>query len=453
MEIIFKKATQSDFVRLNEMQQEAFSLNFSMLAQQDKKIVLSSPFELRKKYANMEFFKLIDNGEILGGAYVRKINETTCEIYRIFIDKEKQRQGFGKKIINGIFDNFLECTQFVLVTPIALINNVLFYESCGFVKDGIKKDGDLELQILKKVIVRTATTGLKPSNGGLHLGHWVGNIEPLLRHQNNYKCSFILADLQVRNSNRDYFIPEYLHKNMHLMLKQIFALGVDPHKVVVIKESRYKQAMLENFIWLSDFISNNRIYRLPFIKHIMQTEKSLKMSVMMYPILQALDFIITNPDIVFSNIDNKACIEFINDLFRKISNAGYNIPKPVKLITGKVEMLVGTNGKKMSKTNGNCIFFNDTNEDIRRKVNSMYTDCARVSPLVPGNLENNIVFKYLEVFSPQNEFVDLSDKYKCGKISDKETKEILITLIINMLDKYRDAFESIDDKEIDCYLQ
>ena len=53
------------------------------------------------------------------------------------------------------------------------------------------------------------------------------------------------------------------------------------------------------------------------MKHIIQENKNIKMSILNYPILQTLDFTINDADLVFSNGDNQACIELINELIKK----------------------------------------------------------------------------------------------------------------------------------------
>ena len=126
------------------------------------------------------------------------------------------------------------------------------------------------------------------------------------------------------------------------------------------------------------------------------------MSILNYPILQTLDFTINDADLVFSNGDNQACIELINELIKKINSSSFRSYKTVKLLTGKVSLLEGIDGMKMSKSKNNCIFLTDTNEQIRKKVNKMFTDSNRTSEGIPGNISQNIVFKYwLSLFGAQ----------------------------------------------------
>ncbi len=171
--------------------------------------------------------------------------------------------------------------------------------------------------------MKTAITCLKPSSGGLHLGHYIGNIKPLINHQNdnNLECIFMFADLQVFNSESS----DNIHQNIYLMMKQILSLGVNPNKVKFFLESDLKKDHMEDFVFLSNFVTTSRVMRLPVFKY---DKQSIKMSKFMFPIFQVLDFYITKASIAFSNSDNKALIEFTNEIFRKINNqSNLNLPK------------------------------------------------------------------------------------------------------------------------------
>ena len=102
--------------------------------------------------------------------------------------------------------------------------------------------------------------------------------------------------------------------------------------------------------------------------------------------------------------------------------------------------LPGTDGKaKMSKSLGNCIYLSDTEEEVRTKVMSMYTDPNHLKVSDPGQVEGNAVFTYLDAFSNQNHFVEylpeyqnlqeLKDHYTRGGLGDVKVKKFLINVL------------------------
>ncbi len=452
--ISLKKIDKKDINIIEDLQIKSFSCysEIKELNLKKEKTFLKLPTMLLER-PNFLIFKVILSEKIIGALYIKIIKSNICEIYRLFIDPLFQGLGYGSQAISEIISLTPRFTDYYLYTPKCFRNNESFYSKNGFIVEDEVMDryGFIKLKFHKK-IERKALTALKPSDGGLHLGHLVGNIEPLIKYQNVYNCTFMFADMQVRNIDNKYYNWQVLKENMKLMLKQMIALGLDVEKVNIRIESKIKKNAFDEFIFFSDFIKNTRLQRLPLMKHIIQENKNIKMSILNYPILQTLDFTINDADLVFSNGDNQACIELINELIKKINSSSFRSYKTVKLLTGKVSLLEGIDGMKMSKSKNNCIFLTDTNEQIRKKVNKMFTDSNRTSEGIPGNISQNIVFKYLFVFANEKLYNDLKTKYENGEIGDSKLKNILSEILIDKIEKYRKKFETISDKLIDDLL-
>lgn len=102
--------------------------------------------------------------------------------------------------------------------------------------------------------------------------------------------------------------------------------------------------------------------------------------------------------------------------------------------------LPGTDGKaKMSKSLGNCIYLADTEEDVRKKVMSMYTDPNHLKVEDPGQVEGNTVFTYLDAFCKDEHFAEflpdyasldeLKAHYRRGGLGDVKVKKFLNNVI------------------------
>ena len=98
--------------------------------------------------------------------------------------------------------------------------------------------------------------------------------------------------------------------------------------------------------------------------------------------------------------------------------------------------LPGTDGKaKMSKSLGNCIYLADTEEEVRKKIMSMFTDPNHLRVEDPGQVEGNAVFTYLDAFCkpehfeeylPEYENLDaLKAHYMRGGLGDVKVKKFL----------------------------
>jgi tryptophanyl-tRNA synthetase len=68
----------------------------------------------------------------------------------------------------------------------------------------------------------------------------------------------------------------------------------------------------------------------------------------------------------------------------------------------------------------------------------MYTDTKRVRTDIPGEVENNPVFIYHDLFNPDLEEVEeLKDRYRTGKVGDVEVKRKLAQAINLFLEPHR----------------
>lgn len=89
----------------------------------------------------------------------------------------------------------------------------------------------------------------------------------------------------------------------------------------------------------------------------------------------------------------------------------------------------------MSKSLGNCIYLSDTEEEVRKKIMSMYTDPTHLQVSDPGHLEGNTVFTYLDAFCHDEQFAEylpeyanldeLKEHYQRGGLGDVKVKKFL----------------------------
>lgn len=405
--------------------------------------ILSAPLLAKDHFA----FSVVNKGDIIGNLALI-ISSTSCQIIKFCCAENIDNAGCFFSVVEELIFEFPE------VTTIWADKTDLRSEDF-FIDNRLKNFIDSkDKYILHKP--RIAVTALKPSDGGMHLGHFFGNIKPLIDRQDLYDCVFVFADLQLLNTDKKYYIANNRINNIKIMLRQLIALGVNPKKTKIILESQLKSRALSEFITLSDFATDARIYRNPYIKaertSLGDTPKAIKMSVLNYPIMEALDFYLTNADVMFSNMDNKACVEFTNELYQKMYSAGLMPRKKVKLIHGLYDYLPGIDGKKMSKSNNNAIFFSDSGKDIRKKVNKMYTDPNRISADIPGSIENNVVFKFLRLFLTAETFSKIQLDYENGKIKDTETKELLATHICEFISSTQKIASELDDEIINTII-
>ncbi len=136
-------------------------------------------------------------------------------------------------------------------------------------------------------------------------------------------------------------------------------------------------------------------------------------------------------------------IELCREIVRRFNNIyGDTLTEPEILLPSNAACLrlPGTDGKaKMSKSLGNCIYLSDTPKEVKKKVNSMYTDPLHLNIEDPGHLEGNCPFIYLDAFADDehvrrylpdyDSLQALKDHYTRGGVGDGTVKKLLINVL------------------------
>ena len=282
-------------------------------------------------------------------------------------------------------------------------------------------------------------TGDRPT-GPLHLGHLVGSLRNRVRLQATYDAYFIIADLHMlttRNTPED--IAQVDERARGLVLDALSA-GIEPDKAVFYLQSAIPEVH-ELAGLLQSLVTVSRLERLPALKDMARdADVEMSFALLGYPILQSADILSVRAQSVPVGKDNYAFVEVTRELARRFnSRYGEVFPVP-EIIAGEAPTLVGTDGKrKMSKSLDNAIALANDAATVRKKVMRMYTDPHRVRTDVPGTVEGNPVFAWLDVFAPDpvqvNEF---KRRYEAGTVGDVEVKEYLSNVVNDVLEPMRE---------------
>jgi tryptophanyl-tRNA synthetase len=221
------------------------------------------------------------------------------------------------------------------------------------------------------------------------------------------------------------------------------ASGIDPERSAIYLQSAVPETH-ELHTYLQNFVSVNRLRRLPSIKQMARAanmaEESVPFGLVGYPVLQAADILLARAQVVPVGKDNVAHVEIARELARQFNSAyGRIFPEPEPLLSD-VPALVGTDNRgKMSKSAGNAIFLSDDEQTVRAKVGAMFTDPKRLHADIPGTVEGNPVFIYHQIFNEdRSEVSDLEERYRAGKVGDKEVKDKLVRALNRFLGPFRE---------------
>lgn len=280
------------------------------------------------------------------------------------------------------------------------------------------------------------------TTGRLHLGHFVGSLENRVRLQSEYETYIVLADVHSFAYPKYVGDPATVSDSVSQVLLDNLSVGLDPIKVIFFQESAVPQ-IYELAAVFSMLVSHNRSLRNPTIKEEIRDKNlgdSYSLGFVLFPVLQAADILCVNADLVPVGEDQMPHLEQTNEIVRKFNSFYGTTFKEVEGLVGRVKRLIGTDGNvKMSKSLDNCIYLSDNEEELRRKVMSMYTDPKRLHATDPGTVEGNPVFIYHDAFNPNKDEVDdLKSRYRAGKVGDVEVKQKLFLALNTFLTPIRE---------------
>src|SRR5579875_2844225 len=240
--------------------------------------------------------------------------------------------------------------------------------------------------------------------GKLHLGNYMGALVNWVRLQHDYECYFFIADWHALTT--DYADTSQLPDNTREVALDWLAAGLDPEKCTIFLQSQVKQHAALHLLF-SMITPLGWLERVPTYKEQMEnlTTKDLTTyGFLGYPLLQAADILLYQPDFVPVGQDQVAHVELTREVarrfnqFYKRADGSEILPEPQVLLTPSPK-LPGTDGRKMSKSYGNTILLSDPEPEVRKKLKTMVTDPARVRRSDPGDPEKCPAFDLHKVFS------------------------------------------------------
>ena len=297
-------------------------------------------------------------------------------------------------------------------------------------------------------------TGDRPT-GRLHVGHYVGSLKRRVELQNSGefdKIYIMIADAQALTDNAEH--PEKVRSNIMQVALDYLAAGLDPEKVTIFIQSQVPELTELSFYYMN-LVTVSRLQRNPTVKNeiVMRNfETSIPVGFFTYPISQASDITAFKATTVPVGEDQLPMIEQAREIVRKFNQTYAEVLVEPEAVIPQNEIckrLPGTDGTaKMSKSLGNCIYLSDTEEELRTKVMSMYTDPNHIKVSDPGSLEGNAVFTYLDAFCrpehfaqflPEYESLDaLKEHYQRGGLGDVKVKKFLFAVMNEQLAPIRE---------------
>ena len=268
--------------------------------------------------------------------------------------------------------------------------------------------------------------GIDPTSPNIHLGRSVVLLKLRDFQKLGHKIVFIIGDFtgtigdtSDKDSERPMLSSETVKKNMKEYARQAAKI-IDIKKAEVVYNSKWLKKL--NFadigfqadaFSLSDFISRDNI------KRRLDIGKRVSLRETLYPLMQGYDSVVVKADIELGGTDQK-----FNLLAGRVMQKAYGQEPQDILMTN---LILGTDGRKMSSSFGNTVNITDTANDMFGKVMSIPDDliityfvhCTRVAMIEVKNIEKNLT----SGTNPRDEKIKLAKEIVKIYYSDKVANE------------------------------
>ena len=272
-------------------------------------------------------------------------------------------------------------------------------------------------------------SGMQPT-GMLHLGNLEGALRNWAALQEQYEVFAFVADWHALTAL--YECPGMIEKYTSEVSIDFIAAGMDPGKSVIFRQSDVKEHA-ELHLLLSMVTPVPWLERVPTYKEKReQLHESASYGLLGYPVLQAADILMYKAVGVPVGRDQIPHLELTREIARRFNHFyGEAFPEPEALLT-ETPVVLGTDGRKMSKSYNNTINIADPPEVIEKKVMTMYTDPLKIYKTDPGHSEACPVYA-LHCIYDKEEAPRVERECKAGMLGCVQDKRDLARAIIGAL--------------------
>jgi tryptophanyl-tRNA synthetase len=302
---------------------------------------------------------------------------------------------------------------------------------------------------------RRVFSGIQPS-GTSHLGTYLGALKNWVSVQEEYESYFCIVDLHALTVPQN---PKVLRANVREMAAIFIAVGLDPERAVIFRQSRVSEHT--ELGWLLNCIARvGELSRMTQFKDKSQRggAESASVGLYAYPVLQAADILLYNAHLVPVGEDQRQHLELSRTLARRFNGLygeTFAVPEPMILETGARVMALDEPTQKMSKsapTPAGYIALLDEPDVIRRKIRRAKTDSGTEVVATPDKPAlTNLLGIYAGL--TDRSVPEIEDQYRGKGYGD--FKKDLAEVVVESLSPIRErTLELLDDpRELDEVLE
>jgi len=286
-------------------------------------------------------------------------------------------------------------------------------------------------------------SGIQPS-GRPHLGNYFSMMKRMIDSQKDHQLFCFIASYHAMTSTFD---GKALSDNILNAAADFLALGLDHEKSILWVQSDLPEVM--ELAWLlSMSITVPQLELAHSFKDKVAQGIIPSGGLFFYPVLMAADILLFGSERVPVGKDQKQHLEITRDIARKFnSQYGETFVIPEPDILDHVATVPGTDGRKMSKSYKNAIYFFAEEKELKKTVFSIVTDSQGVND--PKDPDTSALFQIYSLFLDEKSKEILADRFRTPGTGYGHFKDELYRLILETFGSQRRKREELMKKPDD----
>lgn len=279
-------------------------------------------------------------------------------------------------------------------------------------------------------------TGVQ-STGTPHLGNLLGAIIPAIEMANNptNESFLFIADMhsltQIKNSNE-------LRENTYSTAATWLAFGLDSTKSIFYRQSDIPE-VTELSWYLSCFFPYQRLTLAHSFKDKIDRLADINAGLFSYPMLMAADILLYDAEIVPVGKDQLQHLEMTRDVANRFNHQmGETLILPEAKIQEETMYVPGTDGGKMSKSQGNIINLFLPNKELRKQIMKIETDSTPLEN--PKNPDTCNLFGLYKLIASPKQLLEMRANYEGGNYGYGDAKQAFYELLIHKYSTEREQY-------------
>jgi len=268
------------------------------------------------------------------------------------------------------------------------------------------------------------------TTGAPHLGNYVGAIQPAIAasRRTDVQSFYFLADYHALVKCQD---PALVHRSRLEVAATWLALGLDIDNVIFYAQTDIPEILeltwMMTCVTAKGLMNRAHAYKAAVAENLADPnndpDKAITMGLFSYPILMAADILMFKARKIPVGKDQIQHLEMARDMAARFNYLyGEHLVLPEAVVDEKNAVLVGLDGRKMSKSYGNTIPLFEPEKSLRKLIMRIKTNS--LPPEAPKDPDTCTLFQIYHAFATTEESADIRQRYAQG-IGWGEMKQIL----------------------------